>query len=135
MFQRNPLVTPKNILRAAKQVDGQFYGLVKFSQAKTIQCCGTWIGAWDTVNIIGHHPYGALGSGPKISRRCLQTQKQAHLDRFQRDLVDVVERALMGSARSRKTGGRVTARTRICLRFCARAGQHLRRLRRSFDRH
>ena len=28
--------------------------------------------------------------------------KQAHLDRFQRDLVDVVERALMGSARSRK---------------------------------
>ena len=33
MFQRNPLVTPENILRAAKQVDDQFYGLVKFSQA------------------------------------------------------------------------------------------------------
>ena len=30
--------------------------------------------------------------------------KQAHLDRFQRDIVDVVERALMGSARSRKQG-------------------------------
>ena len=28
--------------------------------------------------------------------------KRAHLDRFQRDLVDVVEKALMGSARSRK---------------------------------
>ena len=33
VFQRNPLVTPENILRAAKQVDDQFYGLVKFSQA------------------------------------------------------------------------------------------------------
>ena len=32
----------------------------------------------------------------------LPNPKQAHLDRFQRDLVNVVERALIGSARSRK---------------------------------
>ena len=59
--------------------------------------------------------------------------KQAHLDRFQRDLVNAVERALMGSARSRELAAKWLLGREYVFASSARGGQHLaRRLRRGF---